>query len=224
MRIISDFHDYYDGLSDGADTQIWTRRTSVVDIDKNDPDFKYDWKSIPVIGTDSWYVRHGNYYSTDYDVGLNVLVFCGRLIPYWESPDALGYESGSLRQKFTEVTGEPFSPKRYGYHWSKVKRLFALDLPAMYKTLNLKYKTPILTLVRERYGQFRITLNPSLKELDFQKIHDPFWTFQELERFLFNDMVEPQDPSINITDKLKAESHGFNGKYSFRKPPQEKRK
>lgn len=224
MRIISDFHDFYDGLSDGSDTKIWTRRTSVIDIDKNDPDFKYDWKSIPVIGTDSWYVRHGSYYTADYDVELKILVFCGSLIPFWKTADGVGYEEENLRKKFMEVTGELISQRGYGYHWDKVKRLFSLELPPVYKTLNLRYKTPILILARERYGQFKITLNPQLKDLDFQKLHDSFWTFQELERYLFNDLVEPQAPAINISDKLKAETHGFTDKYSFRKPPREKRK
>ena len=94
----------------------------------------------------------------------------------------------------------------------------------MYKKLNLKYKTPILTVTRERYGKFILTMNPILRDLNFQKQHDQFWTFQELERFLFNDMVEPKDPTINISDKIKAESHGFTDKYSFRKPPEENKR
>ena len=224
MRIISNFHDYYDGLSDGSDTRIWTRRTSVIEIDKNDPNFKYSWKIVPAVGTDSWYVKHGNYYSADYEVELSVLVFCGELIPFWRSEDAVGYEMKSLTQKYFEVTGEPHEKRGYFAPWNRAEKLFSLELPSMYKTLNLKYKTPILTVTRERYGKFKFTLNPILRDMNFQKQHDQFWTFQELERFLFNDLVEPRDPMINISDKLKAGSHGFTDKYSFRKPPEENKR
>ena len=40
MRIISDFKDYYDFLSDPSDTyHIWNRKTEIITIHKNDPDF-----------------------------------------------------------------------------------------------------------------------------------------------------------------------------------------
>jgi len=62
------------------------------------------------------------------------------------------------------------------------------------------------------------TTNIILSKFDFIKKMDAFTCFQELERFLSNDLSTYQDKSdqVKISDKLKAETHGFD-KFSFRK-------
>lgn len=68
-----------------------------------------------------------------------------------------------------------------------------------------------------RNSDFEIVLNPCLKDFKFYKVIDAYTTFQEIEMYLNNVLVRPDDPHIDpVPDKIKAESHGFN-KFSFRK-------
>lgn len=66
--------------------------------------------------------------------------------------------------------------------------------------------------------QCYFTTNIILSKFNFIKKMDAFTTFQNLERFLSNDLSTYQDKSdqVKISDKLKAETHGFD-KFSFRK-------
>lgn len=65
-----------------------------------------------------------------------------------------------------------------------------------------------------------LILNPCLSDYKFYQILDPYTCFQEIEMFMNNQIVRPDDPYIApVDDKTKAESHGFN-KFSFRKDKQ----
>lgn len=57
---------------------------------------------------------------------------------------------------------------------------------------------------------------PILKDYGFFKVFDTFAAFQQIEMFLQNQIVKPDDPYIaDVPDVITAESHGFN-KESFR--------
>ena len=60
-------------------------------------------------------------------------------------------------------------------------------------------------------------VNPSLKNIQFEKYHDPYTVFQNVERYIWNDMITTSDFEDNISNQDKIESHGFN-EWSFRKP------
>lgn len=61
-----------------------------------------------------------------------------------------------------------------------------------------------------------VTINPQLWRFNFIKCMDPFSTFIELEQYISNQLVDKDNKDIKISDKLKAESKGFD-KWSFRK-------
>ena len=65
-------------------------------------------------------------------------------------------------------------------------------------------------------GQTTVESYPILKKMCFFKIYDAYTCFQKLEQFLTNELVKPDLVDVKITDKLKAETHGFD-KWSFRK-------
>jgi hypothetical protein len=81
---------------------------------------------------------------------------------------------------------------------------------------SFEQKGEIRKYVSER-TEGRLMVNPVLSDIGFQKILDPFTAFQELERFLANDLA-PRDVRMDqpVPDKINAESHGFD-KMSFRK-------
>ncbi len=61
MRIISRFHDYYDGLNDGADTDhVWKRETSCFLVDRDDPFFlDSNWELSMQHQMDALHVQKG---------------------------------------------------------------------------------------------------------------------------------------------------------------------
>lgn len=68
-----------------------------------------------------------------------------------------------------------------------------------------------------------VLINPNLYDLDFFQYTDAFQAFLSLERYLSNELA-PRDGRMDkpISDKLKAESKGFD-KFSFRKEPTKKK-
>jgi len=89
--------------------------------------------------------------------------------------------------------------------------------------LFLEHKVPYFFLgTREVRIEWRLkdvtnlVLNPILGDYKFGKIKDAWTCYQDIEMFLNNEIVRPDDPYIApVDDKTKAESHGFD-KYSFR--------
>ena len=67
-----------------------------------------------------------------------------------------------------------------------------------------------------------LEINPSLYDLQFYKVLDAALVFQDLERYIFNDLAENHDPPESISNKDKIRTHGFDDKYSFRKASQKK--
>jgi hypothetical protein len=91
-------------------------------------------------------------------------------------------------------------------------------LPAMFPT----YKTAIFRFpvyIDDKRRKQAIELNPQLDK-GFQKLMSPYQAFQELEMYVGNYLVQPTIQEPPISDKIKAEIHGFD-QFSFRK---EKRK
>lgn len=93
--------------------------------------------------------------------------------------------------------------------------------------LNLfkKYKTPIFVIGNIKSNNRKLIINANLSEYGFQKAVDPYTAIQELDMYLSNDLAQETNLPVEITDdKLKAQQHGHDGKYSFKKPPGKKRK
>lgn len=71
----------------------------------------------------------------------------------------------------------------------------------------------------QSYNQNKVIINPILSAIGFHKIIDAFSAFNEIEKFLTNEMA-PRDSRMDqpVPDEINAESHGFD-KMSFRKEP-----
>jgi hypothetical protein len=85
-------------------------------------------------------------------------------------------------------------------------------------SLFIKYKSPIFTIEKELH-ETEIHLNHKLKDFDFVRVKDPFTAFQEIYMFIAGVLGNPEKEIITITDKVKAQQHGHDGKYSFKKMP-----
>ena len=249
MRIISKFHDYYDVLNDGSDTDhVWKRETTSFLPDLNDPFYKTDnWENdLPHLMAEVSVPKVGAVFQQDVlwrgdtdDYRRSLLLFCGEFYPFVRLSERVCWDFESFAQT-VKLEERPYCKRSWCYAQNKVfanaRAMFTQEtiLPR-FRTLNLRLRCPIVLLdmqeqplgpVREhepeRY-RVRFTLNPRLAELGFERIIPPFEAYQKLEGYLFNELAEQNDPPVEISNDIRRDSHGFD-KHSFRKDPTKRRK
>lgn len=231
MKLISKFHDYYDGVvgTTRSDPSILFIREQR-DIIKNDGKFK-------VV-----YYRDNN---NIYEFYLGVVGFCGTIYPFVMAEEiSLGYAHSNTKYYYTiddffaEYKGISNS-KKNNYHtishvrtevesWLKDgeyrnwwQLYYKVYEDKQLKELFLKERIVYFAIHGSKETPIKIKVYPNLKEMEFYKKFDSYTTFQMIEMYLSNQLIQHDTKIINISDKLKAQSKGFN-KWSFRKMPEEK--
>jgi hypothetical protein len=228
MRIISQFHDYYDtARSYGFDPNIlYIRKTE---------DLQLSPKEEKILEPTKLYPR----YCGELIIARISLCFCGKIYrgfnltvydKYNLNPTNYGYiwSFDKLMKVFPKITNY-YTLKKYQYSWSihnfnerTLRSYFENDQKQSQKEiidLHLKYKTPLISYSKSEY-----ILDPliqkdiCLRSVNFQQVMDPFKTFQELSMFVGNILISQSKEPWPISDKLKAQSKGFDD-YSFRKRP-----
>lgn len=217
MRIISDFHDFYDCIQrTGQDqTLVYLRKPRIITTED--------------YGGFNWWVGPRGYAFSKFKIG-----FCGKIyrgirvainefsinskILFCYSEDSIyKFLSENLNDKklakYTE--GE----KRWsGSHQKDTISYFEKNPTNIQSDNDLihhfSYESPLFT--QERIcNESVLTLNGQLKKFEFFRVLDPFQAFQELSSYLGSLAVPLREPPT-LDDKIKAELHGFD-KYSFRK-------
>jgi hypothetical protein len=153
--------------------------------------------------------------------------FCGRWYPCIEvligEQSDLAYSFESLRTLSPsyrqELAAAQKRKQRFGRRWRRRddKKDFLNRQPSHHDAVFLELGAPVL-LAFVKSGKLRIETNPNLKDLQFYKVVEPFTAFQEISMYLGNQLARQQDPE-NVPDKYRIEQHGFDPKWSFRKPP-----
>lgn len=225
MRIISGFHDFYDSLMDGSDSNIWSRNQESVFIDQSDLLFKRTRLPFGLFNTNV-----GDYIKPEKIIPVEtmILIFCERLIPLWRCSNKIGYTFEGLKNLLASQRVDLEKTIRWGWFSLQMTAdLFGGKISPDLATLNMKYKCPII-LLRQYDGKnhnirYVLELNPCLKDLEFQRIGNIVDTFQALERFIFNELLEVNHLTSTGNDKVIAACKGFGDKYAFRKEPQKNR-
>ncbi len=101
----------------------------------------------------------------------------------------------------------------------KMTEFFGFAGSTDFEWIFTKLDVPIFKVKRHRIDYYKtdypITLNCNLKELDFQRVFDPYMAYQELEMFISNVLKLNEPEMVPIEDKYRIASHGFDEK-SFR--------
>jgi len=235
MRIISDFHDYYDALQKVAQDRsvVYLRKRREVKIEGPwpFPDFRAwhaDWKFRAV---------------------EHIIGFCGTIYPALvlsaqSGPAEPGEEAicFALAQvdefveshlKRTQVAAYKSSKLNWGVDipFGRSRRNFLKffaeceERKGAYAGLFREYNCPVFVATHgqfvategrgERYSGDVIVYNGSLKELEFFRVMDTQTAFQEIQMFL-GGLAQPPKEIPEIPDKTMAEAKGFD-KWSFRK-------
>lgn len=110
---------------------------------------------------------------------------------------------------------EKFYPQRYfSADYSRFKRTFIEHkVPLFLYTSRNEY-------LRELEGD--TVLNPSLRELQFQRLKDAPTAFQDIYMFISGVLGVDARPMVQLSNKMIQAKHGLDGEYSFKKPPGKK--
>jgi hypothetical protein len=251
MKIVSTFKDYYDSLGspDGA-TGVYNRTPKKIDIEWVGYEasgsgyavsYELNTGLIGFCGKIYPYVKYsynvgdgyknGCAYSADkYKEILATIESCKKMDHHWRySPDiffnAYPYNKDNCKIWFDGDFKSIYeSPSR----WGRSGR--TPQYPNL-KSVFIEHKTPCFAIDNPkderlfgRPANFKMLLNPKLADYNFFQLWDTYSAFTAIEQFINNEIVRPDDPYIQeISDKIKAESHGFD-KFSFRKEKGDKKR
>lgn len=231
MRIISNFHDYYDiGMKYGQDSSlIYFRNQSRKEVESN-------------IGFNS--ILLGRRYRRPREVDPNIRIypmlicFCGDIFPSVRLSNKWGHpESDIFAYSIEEVDDfitSHYKEKDIKGYFSKtsikdVSWSYTFNRDAFIKFFSFvedkKQKIsefmasidqcPIIVIPDLEEHQ-KWVFNSKLKDYNFEKIVDPYTAFQKISMFLGNQAT-PIKPIPVISNNDMIESKGFHLKESFRK-------
>jgi hypothetical protein len=212
MRIISRFRDYYDAvMKSGMDREVvYVRENKKITL--TDP-----------LNLDFTTEQSSSHHTTD----LVFLGYCGQVYKIYVVTYATGhkyvfydYEEFKRFMTMNKLAGM-FDFDRSKWFPSRYTKFRDCDT-AKFSELFHTYQVPLFVLSHvSRYstrGTTTITLNPSLKELEFQTIKDPYTAYQDIFQYVAGTLNKPENKMVKISDKDKVHKHGFD-KWSFRTMP-----
>lgn len=190
MRIISDFHDYYDYLQKyDEDRQTLFIRKYSIEYQQN-----HSLNGLPPV----------HIYNTKYGIpSFGYIGFCGKKYPYVKflSNTEYYYDIQSLKN-------------------TDIDKVCDIKRVAKFLETNIKesdWPNPIYHVYNSYYNGPRMVIetNCPLKDKNFFKVLDAYSAYQELSMW-FNNKATPEKPIPKLDDITMRDIKGFD-KYSFRK-------
>lgn len=221
MLIISDYRDFYDNsIGYGVDKSvIYMRRQNKVNLTYDSPLYK---KIKSLLGEEmnkTYHVKHGNGTVRPFFIG-----FCGKIykgynfMPYSRHIDRSNNQFGFDASSFSEE--QLNSSLRESFNFMKGGDTLFKDLlkkeSFIKENIDFFHDKNMVSFYFEDNSQSLFIENPILAEFNFQKVMDSTTAFQEIGMFISGVLGRPEKEIIEITDKDRIISHGFDSK-SFRK-------
>jgi hypothetical protein len=237
MRIISDFHDYYDVVqATGQDqTLIYHRKREEVSV---------SIYPLPVLKLPPWRNWQDN---RETQIRQHIVGFCGKIYPVvvltqadsrkpvichnMDEVDSFVRDFCHKRQ-IAEYHAETKPPWRrrgwvsYRFSRSTFEKHFmeCAEKRDAFSGLFIEKRCPVWIGTVLEYSWRRcagkIVYNGSLKELEFYRLVDTYTAFQEIAMFL-GGLAVPLKEIPTVPDKVMVGIKGFD-QWSFRKPPAER--
>lgn len=214
MRIISDFHDYYDyvGTNDHDRSLLYMRSQhdpKIVDL-------------VPRSIVEDLDFPRGSFY--DFNCHNVAITFCGRLYEAvvmqvtnagtfrGDGPRLAFYDFDSLDAMITKMDLRKWWDKDENGRKEKLRAVF--NLPA--RVMPKECRDMVCSVVQWccYSGRCLVEENPQLKLYDFHRVFHPYLAYQEISMFLGNK-AHPEKPIPQPDDVTMAQIKGFD-KYSFR--------
>ncbi len=223
MKLITNFHDYYDtsiGYGGINNDIIFKRKQKEIVIERKNYTVDYNnyLKIFDNIDSKYFYNYHDNYnYKDKIFFNYNILLLCGKVYPIIEYKLNFFYNFEEIKNIILEdIKNKKIKVKNY-YFNRKIKNLEQFFKYNIDKEQLLKYhrflKSPIILIkeLNHNYKSIKIIVNPILKDIQFFKMIDSFQMYQELEMFISNFLIEIK-PIIEVSDEVKRDKKGFDHK------------
>jgi len=227
MLIISKDKDYYDGVAGtmGIDKTIVFERkyndiTNTKEIPKAFKREKVGFGSGKMVQYFSYRSISHRYINANHFI----IGFCGKLylgfkMYYYKDNQDMNYDKKSIDitydiNEFKKHFKPFWSFAEFDDFVNNIKNYDAIDI---HRILN----APIFVFEMKK-GPDSFIINPILKEYEFYKVFDSFTAFQEIQMFISGVLGIDENPIVEVSDKDKIISRGFDYKWSFRKPPTKK--
>jgi len=212
LIIESKFHDYYDCIQ-----SLGIDKTTV---------FKRHTKELPVnsLKDEVCNLYLGNLsYSQTFPIKQFIILFCGKSYAGFEITDRdFSWDPYTTKYTYSVKDVKEYYPdKQQGSRRYRSYRSFD-RIEEWHNKYNDKpynveifrnHDTPILFF--KEHSNIVIK-NPTLKDYRFQTILDPFTAYQEINQFISGVLGQPEKETIQVDEKTKVQSKGFD-KWSFRK-------
>lgn len=229
MRIISDFHDYYDSVQrmDQDRSVIWQRQrlTAVLNTDQRRADYALSGLHVNGCGffVKSWFL-----------VGVAGRVFSGVRVEKTRYDQATIWSLDHLDQWISANYRQAYVDGWFGTGWRSASWTAGYKRPDFAEFFNgqakdvasdwfERHQTPVF-LVSENHqtGLMELQANTRLADVEFFKVMGPQEVYQEL-RMYWEAQAHPLRPIPPISDQDMVEIKGFDPRWSFRREPSKKR-
>ena len=227
MFIISKFHDYYDSaMSLGVDKSVVYQRMTSFERFPDRIEYPELHKVLSKIS--------GQMMICEQPIPISmrsmVLLICGESIPIIQIEEGvkkLNFYSDRPLVQHIGIEKLPISQYyfwRYSNELEKGMRLFFEDRSfATLTQLHHQYRCPVILCNGNSGASENITLNPFLKDLDYQKHKDPYTVFQAIQMYLSGVLGSSGTEPLPVSDEIIAANHGHDGEFSFKNMPGKKR-
>ena len=239
MRVISDFHDYYDSAQQyGQDQSIIYQRKNLQYCYNKTIQTEFEkievapyvlintYKKVYQKNDDAYFLSsHWCGCVSSKETGLHNyhhdrLVFCGKVYNYVIFDGrTFCYNVESVKEYFEK---NKIDMQKEEYKHSKITKFNAIERALLQKTTIDEVFFVENKFICVDFCNNQITVNPNLSKMQFYKVFDSFQCFQELDTYICGKLSYPQNVMVEIEDKYRIEQHGFD-KHSFRKMPTKKR-
>lgn len=225
MLIVSSFHDYYDtSMAWGIDKDcVYSRDVAEIHFHGSN-DLPYEKElNLP----------HG----VKLKIIPMIIGFCGQMYPtikceytgdirlkdefFFRYED---FESFAGQRGYLEMKTKYFWYRDHIISQAGAKRFFENKFESYQKYFR-EYHAPVFLIEKSNKPgrvNIKLTINPSLRQLQFVKHKDPFTAFQEIFMFLSGVLGNKEKSTVQISDKDMLKQKGFD-QYSFKTGKGEKK-
>lgn len=235
MKIVSDFHDYYDSVMiHGQDSDItFVRKPLQYNIERNLDQYPKLIQNLAEITKrpnpgHKWFRNHIELSfknkKSQYNIYPFRIIFCGEIYPGIKVTEYKINDENSINHFFydlneficfTEENEILLKPGKYtrDSEFQKNRRSY-FEGYSVDKNYLIENKVSIAIRAYKH-----IYINYNLKDFGFYKVMDAYSTFQTLNQWVSGTLAYPPNIMIEIEDKYRISAHGFDPKYGFRKRP-----
>lgn len=232
MLIVSDYKDYYDTVQNMGVDKSCVYNRDIVEYELN-----YDWG-----GKESNSNKVKLPFTLPYHQTINkvdyfffIVGFCGSVYYgySWVDPTTnkklVSYDLEALYDMI------PKKSRYYYFAWrdfkpENLRKIESQKYDDLFIKLKETHNKPIPLFILENNGtayryssKTKITLNARLKDYDFVTKKDVYTAYQDIYSYISGVLGVSEKPIIEVSEKNKIQSKGFN-EWSFRNPNPPKRK